>query len=84
MVSKIIKIGKSNGVIIPNEFLKRLHFKDRAILDIEKEKLVIKPVKKKPRENWENIIKEELEKHGSSEALSPDFFADGSLEDWTW
>jgi len=37
----------------------------------------------KPREGWEEMIKQEVEKNGPPERLIPDFF-DEDNSDWTW
>ena len=84
MEAKIIKIGNSKGIIIPNEFLKLLHFEDRVNLDIEEEKLVIHSALRKQRENWGNEIKKELEKNGPEKALIPCLFENEVLDDRTW
>ena len=36
-----------------------------------------------PRNGWEEMIKDEIEKHGQSDNSIPDFFDDEN-NDWTW
>jgi antitoxin MazE len=84
MEAKIIKIGNSKGIIIPNEFLKLLQFEEQVNLDIEEEKLVIQSALRKPRENWGSEIRKELEKNGPEKPLIPNLFEDEVLDDWTW
>ena len=51
MQVKIIKIGNSRGIRIPQAILKQFNFDESAEMDVEEDKLVIKS-KKKVREGW--------------------------------
>ena len=85
MEANIIKIGNSKGIIIPANIIKLLGLEDYVQLEMENEKLIVRLTKKKkPREGWEEAIKEEIEKNGQPEILLPDFFEDEDLSEWTW
>ena len=84
MEAKIIKIGNSKGVIIPAEFLRLLELEDRVSIEVEDDKMILSAVKSAPREGWEEMIKEEIQKNGQLEMLIPEFLNDENLDDWTW
>ncbi len=85
MEAKIIKIGNSKGIIIPANILKLLGLEESLQMELDNEKLILTPVKKKkPREGWEEAIRAEIKKNGQPERLLPDFFDDEDLSEWTW
>lgn len=57
MKANIVSIGNSKGIRIPNVLLKQFDFNDQVDLEIEKEGIVIKPVKSKAREGWDSAFK---------------------------
>ncbi len=83
METNIISIGNSKGIIIPAKLLKSNGFNNIVNIEFEKGKLVITPTKK-PRENWNSLIKNEIEKNGQPNKLIPDFFEDEENFDWQW
>jgi antitoxin MazE len=82
METNIINVGNSKGIIIPAKLLKMIGLGNVVNVDIEEGKLIISPANK-PREGWEDILKNEIEKNGPAKSLAPDFFEDEN-EDWTW
>lgn len=85
MEANIIKIGNSKGIIIPADIIKLLGLEESVQLELDNEKLILSPVqKRKPREGWEEAIRAEIEENGQPERLSPDFFEDEDLSEWTW
>ncbi|WP_236974556.1 AbrB/MazE/SpoVT family DNA-binding domain-containing protein [Membranihabitans maritimus] len=84
MEANIIKIGNSKGIIIPANIIKLLGLEDSVQLEMENEKLIVRPSKKKkPREGWEESFKK-MHENGDDELLIPDVFEDEDFEDWTW
>lgn len=57
MLTKIISIQTSKGINIPFETLKECHIEKSAELLIKDEEIIIRPVTRKPRQNWENAFK---------------------------
>lgn len=59
MKSAIRKMGNSHGVIIPKPLLEEIGAKagDAVELKIKKGKLVIAPVRQKPRQGWAEASK---------------------------
>lgn len=83
METNIISIGNSKGIIIPSKLLKSNGFNNIVNIEFEKGKLIITPTKK-PRENWEILLKNEIFKNGQSSLLIPSFFEDEENFDWEW
>ena len=84
MEANIIKIGNSKGIIIPANIIKLLGLEDSVQLEMENEKLIVRPSKKKkPREGWEESFKK-MHENGDDELLIPDVFEDEDFENWTW
>ena len=82
MVTNIIQIGNSKGVILPSELLKRLSLslKSAVNISVDGDSIVIKA---QPRQGWEEDAKR-LHAEGGDELLIPDVFEDETFEDWTW
>lgn len=84
METNIIKIGNSKGIIIPKQFLKLLGMEESVQLELDNEKLILTPIKKKkPREGWEASFKE-MHENGDDVLLIPDVFEDENFDDLTW
>lgn len=81
METNIIKVGNSKGIIIPAKFLKLLGLTDKANIEVINDRIFIEPIKV-PRENWDAMIKEDIEKNGAVTAEFPDAFEDENLELW--
>lgn len=84
MEAKIIKVGNSKGIIIPAKFLKLIGLEDRVTIAIEDDKMIITATKPKPREDWEEILTEDIAKHGQPKRLVLDFFEEEENSDWEW
>ena len=52
MKTSIVPIGDSIGIKIPRTILEQCHIKKNVIMEVEFDKIIIKPIKNKPRENW--------------------------------
>jgi len=77
MVTNIIQIGNSKGIILPSEILKqlRLSLKSAVSVSLDGNNIVIKA---QPRQGWAEA------ENGDDELLIPDVFEDEKFEDWTW
>ena len=82
MVTNIIQIGNSKGIILPSETLKqlRLSLKSAVSISLDGNNIVIKA---QPRQGWAEAAKRAHE-NGDDELLIPDVFEDEKFEDWTW
>ena len=82
MTSSIIRIGNSQGVILPADILRQMSLSLKSAISIEvaDEKIVIKAA---PRQGWAEAAKE-MARNGDDAPLMPDIFADENLDWWQW
>lgn len=83
----LTKIGNSQGIRIPKALIKEAHLENVEIdLEVVENGLLLKPIKKNIRENWEENIKQVLEKNKNKkdEGILEDFLNDSDLEDYEW
>jgi antitoxin MazE len=82
MDANIIKVGNSNGIILPAALLKELKLSTKSTVRIvvEKGAIVIRPG---IRQGWEDAAMT-MHQNGDDELLIPDIFKDEPMEDWTW
>ena len=78
MKIKIISIGNSKGIRLPNKVLKLYNITDEVSLVLEKEHLLLKPVNN-ARAGWAEAFAQEASKQ---ERLLPDFFNDENDASW--
>jgi antitoxin MazE len=82
MKVNIVSIGNSKGIRIPKSILDQCNFNKEADLEVEHNKLVIKPVKKKNREGWDNAFK--LMHERKEDVLLLDDSLDIEIKNWEW
>lgn len=86
-MTMLTKIGNSQGIRIPKALIKEAHLENVEIdLEVVENGLLLKPIKKNTRVNWEENIKQVLEKNKNKkdEAILEDFLNDSDLEDYEW
>ena len=82
MKAKLISIGNSKGIRIPMAILKQCNIEKEVDLEVEKEKIVIKPVKTKTRDGWHDAFR--LMREKKDDALLIDETLDIAMENWEW
>ncbi len=82
MKINIITIGNSKGIRIPKAILKQCHLDKEAELETEEDKIIIKPIKKKPRKGWKESLGSMRKKE--EDTLLIDDSIDREMEDWEW
>ena len=82
MKVSIVSIGNSKGIRIPKSILEQCNFNKEADLEVEHNKLVIKPVKKKIRGGWANAFK--LMHERKEDVLLLDDSLDIEMKNWEW
>ena len=82
MKAKLISIGNSKGIRIPMAILKQCNIENEVDLEVEKEKIVIKPAKTKPRDGWNDAFR--LMREKKDDALLIDETLDIAMENWEW
>ncbi len=82
-MTKLVQIVNSKGIRIPKNIIKKAHLENTLInFEIKKDGLFLKPVKNSSREDWEQKIKNELDKNIQEDDEILNFDLD--LKDWEW
>lgn len=81
MITKIIPIGNSKGIRIPNHILRQLQIEEQLelIVDQKQEKIVLKPIHK-TREGWDEAFKK-MNRIGDDNLIIDDSL---DLDEWDW
>jgi len=84
-MTMLTKIGNSQGVRIPKPIIKQAKLENCEIeFEVTEDGLLLKPVKKASRKNWEKNIKEVLSKNRQKdEAIFQDWL-DEKMDEWEW
>ena len=86
-MTTLTKIGNSQGVKILKPIIKQANLENcEIVFVVVKDGLLLKPVKKEIRQNWEEDIKKTLykSKNNKDEALLDDLLNDDDLDVWEW
>lgn len=81
MRASIVSIGNSKGIRIPKVILKQFNIEGQVDLDVEKNGILIRPVKVKPREGWDKAFKMMHERDEDAPLISD---IDIEMEGWEW
>ena len=86
-MSMLIKIGNSQGIRIPKPIIKQAKLEGTEIeFEVTEKGLLLKPIHKRPREDWKENIHEILQakREGKDEAILEELLNDDDLEIWEW
>ncbi len=86
-MTMLTKIGNSQGVRIPKPIIKQANLEDSEIeFEVVKDGLLLKPVRKVVRKNWEENIKKTLSKNRDKkdDGVLEEFLNDDDLDEWEW
>ena len=84
-MTMLTKIGNSQGVRIPKAFIAQAHLSNAQIeFEVLENGLLLKPIKKSARVDWEENIKEVLQKNKKDDGMIHELLNDSDLEDWQW
>lgn len=86
-MTMLTKIGNSQGIRIPKPIIKQAKLENSEIeFEIVKGGLLLKPIKKRVRINWEDNILKVLfaNQNRKDEAILDEFLNDSDLDDWEW
>lgn len=86
MVTRLIKIGNSQGIIINKYFLRQLKIDEEVEVELLDDQLIMRPVRKSPRHDWEEqfqaaIAAGELPEGELLEGFPNNFETNG---EWRW
>jgi len=81
MIAKIIQIGNSKGIRIPNQILKDMNIENQIelIINDNKDEIILKPVHK-IREGWLDSFKK-MNSNADDKLIIDDSL---DLKDWEW
>ncbi len=82
MLVSVIPIGNSRGIRIPKSILQQLNIEENLELEIHDKGILLKPVIKKPRENWEKAFKD-MHNNGDDKIIIDDFDEQADFQ-WEW
>jgi antitoxin MazE len=77
----VIPIGDSKGIRIPDNVLNELKIGNELEMNVYNDEIVLKRIKKTPREGWEKAFKE-MNNFGDDNLLFPET-SDDSFQ-WEW
>ena len=86
METTIVKIGNSQGLIIPKRILNHLGENKKVDIQIKNEGLFVKPlIENKPRKNWENQFTIAIKKgYKPDDENITEFENEFDKNEWTW
>ena len=82
MRRRIVPIGNSRGLRIPKAILEQCRIEDEVELRTEGDRIIISPVKKSPRQGWDQAFKRMREV--GEDRLLFDERVDADFKDWEW
>ena len=82
MKVNIVAIGNSKGIRIPKSVLEQCKFNTEAELEVENNRIIIKPLRKKSREGWGKAFK--LMHEREEDGLLLDDSLDIEMDNWEW
>ena len=82
MKAAIVPIGNSRGVRIPKTVLEECNIRDEVTLEVEGDTIILRPLKRKPRRNWEMAFKE-MRARKEDDLILGDLL-DPDILDWRW
>ena len=82
MEATIVSIGNSRGIRIPKPILEQCHIEKNVILEVEENNIIIRPIRKEPRRDWELAFRKMGE--NKDDQLIIDDRIDLDVEDWKW
>ena len=78
----LVSIGNSKGIRIPSVLLKQCHIEDQVDLEVENDKLIIRPIKNEARSGWDSAFKLMNERKDDELLISDSI--DMVDEEWEW
>jgi antitoxin MazE len=82
MLVPIVPIGNSKGIRLPKAILEQLQISDKLDLEIEGQRIILKPINRSVREGWVEAF-EKMHERNEDTILMPEERMDETLE-WEW
>ncbi|MFA6569857.1 MAG: AbrB/MazE/SpoVT family DNA-binding domain-containing protein [Bacteroidota bacterium] len=85
MITQIINIGNSKGIRIPKKILELANISGEVELSFRNKTLVISPLKKTLRSDWDNLFLTDSKKHKGIEETPLQFIENEfDRDEWVW
>jgi len=78
----VVAIGNSKGIRIPKSVLDQLNISDKVDMEIENQKIILKPIKDRPRLGWDTAFKE-MHNMKSDVLIIPESMEEDEFQ-WEW
>jgi antitoxin MazE len=82
MKVNLVAIGNSKGIRIPSAILKQCSIENHVELEVEKNRVVLKSIKARPREGWDKAFR--LMHERKDDTLLFNEVVDIEANDWEW
>jgi antitoxin MazE len=79
MTTAMIKIGNSKGIRLSKTILEKYQIQDSVELDLEADRIILRPIKTQPRKGWAAAFRA-MHENGDDELLIDAVFADENLD----
>jgi antitoxin MazE len=82
MLVSVVQIGNSKGIRLPKAIIEQCEIDDKLDMEIIDNEIILKPVKKKPRDGWAEKFKM-MTKNGDDKLVIDDKI-DIDMKNWEW
>ncbi len=82
MIVSVISIGNSKGIRLPKTLLNQLQISDKLDLEVEDQKIILKPVPNNPRAGWNSAFKDMHEKNEDQLLINERSDSEGFQWEW--
>ncbi len=79
MTTAIIKIGNSKGIRLSKTILEKYHIQDSVELDLEADRIILRPIKRQPRQGWADAFRA-MRENNDDKLLIDDVFEDENFD----
>ena len=83
MRARVIKIGNSQGLRIPKPILEQTGIMDDVEIEVDKNKIIIRPVKN-AREGWDTAFKKMHQANDDTLLINDTISHSWDEEEWQW
>lgn len=84
MQTRIIRVGNSQGIVLPKKLLQQYHLSGEVDLRATPDGLLITPVLRPARQDWDARFAAATAAGEEPEKEMLEGFADASEDEWTW
>jgi antitoxin MazE len=82
MLVSVVQIGNSKGIRLPKAVIEQCDINDKLDMEIRDNEIILKPVRKKPRDGWDEKFK--LMAENGDDKLAIDDSVDIEMKNWEW